>query len=160
MNSLPQPLSPTRIVWLTAGSVTGPLLESAVELASPPGLSVVVVSQGEKWSRKRVAPGVTMQVLVSPQLAQGPLSWDLAGVVARCDLVHLFDPCSLSAALALLAARLRGIPVVATCPAVSAGLWAALDLRRLAAWVVPGGASAAELSDVYRMVLATRREAA
>ena len=81
-------------------------------------------------------------------------------MVASCRLMHLFDPCSVSAGVALLLARLRGLPVVAAEPPGPAGLWGALDLRRLVDCIVPADTTPGELPGVYRMVLTARQEAA
>jgi hypothetical protein len=160
MTLIPPSCSPARILWLTASAVTAAPLAAAGELAAAGAWSVVVVAWGDGRSRKQVAPGVALQMLAAQHPGQGPLSWDVAEFVASADLVHLLDPCSLSAALGLLAAKLRGIPVVANTADVPAGLWGALDLQRLAAWIVPRGTSVAELDSIYRIVLAAGQEAA
>jgi hypothetical protein len=146
---------------LTAAPPSAALLEAAAQFTSSTNAwQLEVVAPGERYRRHVVAPQATLHVLPGGNGMEGPRSWELSELMAPCRLIHLLDPCSLGAAVALLLAQLRGIAVVATEPELPAGLWAALDLRRLVDCVVPADAALSEMPNVYRIVLTTRREAA
>jgi hypothetical protein len=154
--------SPTRLLWLTPGQASRSLLDAALEMTRADDSWEVAIVAGSQPPGKTAAVNsrVTVHVLGSQETDCEPLSCELAELIAPCAIVHLLDSCTTSAALALLIARLRGLPVVATDPGSPSGLWAALDLVRLVAHMLPRASSVHETASIYGRLLGRQQEAA